>query len=223
LSDEEEARDNATMGARGDGSPAAPRTDRIGATRTPSRDIELALVDAAERVLVRDGPGAVTVRAVAIEAGVAPMGVYNRFGGKDGLVDALLTRGFIGLRDAVAARGEADPIERLRGSGIRYRAFAVANPAHYLAMFDDAIHQDVQSPQVMPYARASFDELVGHVRYAMVGGVLADRDPEEVAQQIWSTVHGAVQLEIKGMLQVPDADRSYHDLLDTVLRGLGRS
>ncbi|HEY4993338.1 MAG TPA: helix-turn-helix domain-containing protein, partial [Nakamurella sp.] len=85
MSDEQEARDNAAMGAPGDESPAAPRTDRTGATRTPSRDIELALVDAAERVLVRDGPGAVTVRAVAIEAGVAPMGVYNRFGGKDGL------------------------------------------------------------------------------------------------------------------------------------------
>src|ERR687893_273816 len=48
--------------------------------RTPSRDLEAALVDAAERVLVRDGLRGLTVRAVATEAGVAPMGVYNRFG-----------------------------------------------------------------------------------------------------------------------------------------------
>ena len=68
------------------------------------RDIEAALSDAAERVLVRDGPDAVTVRAVAAEAGVAPMGVYNRFGGKDGLVDELLSRGFIGLREAIDRR-----------------------------------------------------------------------------------------------------------------------
>ncbi len=190
------------------------------ATRTPSRDVEQALIDAAERVLVRDGPDAVTVRAVAVEAGVAPMGVYNRFGGKDGLVDEVLTRGFLGLRAAVAARDETDPGARLIGSGLRYREFALSHPAHYLAMFDDAIHQDEQSDGVMRCARESFDELVGHVRYGMVAGALADGDAEEIAQQIWSTVHGAVQLEIKGMLQVPDAERTYRDLLLTLYRGL---
>ena len=222
-------RENAAMSAADGGSPikvTAPAKGppaagrRTGAARTPSRDIELALIDAAERVLVRDGPDAVTVRAVAAEAGVAPMGVYNRFGGKDGLVDALLTRGFIALKAAISARGETDPVHRLMGSGLRYREFALSHPAHYLAMFDDSIHQDVTSPEVMAHARASFDELVGHVRYGMVGGALATRDPEEVAQQIWSTVHGAVQLEIKGMLQVPDAERTYRDLLETIYWGL---
>jgi len=198
----------------------ATNPEQTAPTRTPSRDIETALVDAAERVLVRDGPGAVTVRAVALEAGVAPMGVYNRFGGKDGLVDALLTRGFIGLQDAVAGSFEADPAQRLLGSGVRYRQYALSHPAHYLAMFDNAIHQDAQADEVRKCARASFDELVGHVQYAMVGGVLATADPQEIAQQIWSTVHGAVQLEIKGMLLVPDADRAYDALLRTLMAGL---
>ena len=160
------------------------------------------------------------MRAVAVEAGVAPMGVYNRFGGKDGLVDALLTRGFTGLHAAVAAHGETDPSHRLLGSGLRYREYALAHPAHYLAMFDGAIRQDVQSPDVLVCAEASFEELVGHVRYGQVAGVLAAGDPVEVAQQIWSTVHGAVQLEIKGMLQVADAARAYRSLLDLLLRGL---
>ena len=62
--------------------------------RTPSADVERELLAAAETVLVRDGPGGLTVRAVAAEAGIAPMGVYNKLGGKDGLVDALLIRGF---------------------------------------------------------------------------------------------------------------------------------
>src|SRR6478752_9755619 len=188
--------------------------------RTPSRDIEAALIDAAERVLVRDGPEAVTVRAVAAEAGVAPMGVYNRFGGKDGLVDELLSRGFSGLRDAIAPHGETDPVQRLAECGRRYREFALAHPAHYVAMFDDAIHQEATSPAVERLALATFDELVGHVQYAMVGGVLAQADPVRVAQQIWSSVHGAVQLEIKGMLQVPDAQQAYTELIATLFRGL---
>ncbi|MGS0686266.1 TetR/AcrR family transcriptional regulator [Nakamurella sp. GG22] len=190
------------------------------ASRTPSRDVEQALVDAAERVLVREGPEAVTVRAVAVEAGVAPMGIYNRFGGKDGLVDALLIRGFQALRAAIEPRGESDPSERLMNAGLRYRMFALGNSAHYLAMFGNAIHQDAQSPDVGPVAEASFGELVGHVRYGMVGGALRDGDAHEVAQQIWSAVHGAVQLEIKGMVKVPDPERSYRALLETLYRGL---
>jgi len=213
------------MGATGrrDGATAAAvKPAQARPARTPSRDIEIALVDAAERVLVRDGPEAVTVRAVAVEAGVAPMGVYNRFGGKDGLVDELLKRGFTGLRDALLPGGEIDAGERLFGVGLRYREFALSNRAHYLAMFDDAIHQDATAPEVMEIARASFDELVGHVEYAMATRTLAQDDPEEVAQQIWSTVHGAVQLEIKGMLLVPDPDSNYRRLLGMLLRGLQR-
>ena len=203
------------------GSGAPGTITAMGASaRTPSRDIEAALIDAAERVLVRDGPDAVTVRAVAAEAGVAPMGVYNRFGGKDGLVDELLARGFSGLRDAIAAHGETDPVQRLAECGRRYREFALAHPAHYVAMFDDAIHQEETSPAVEQLAKATFAELVGHVQYAMVGGVLAQADPVRVAQQIWSSVHGAVQLEIKGMLQVPDAQQAYGEMIATLFRGL---
>src|SRR3954453_6715114 len=89
--------------------------------RTPSRDLEGALVDAAERVLVRDGLRGMTVRAVATEAGVAPMGVYNRFGSKHGLIAAVLVRGFDGLAESIRARADADPAERLGACGRSYR------------------------------------------------------------------------------------------------------
>src|SRR5450756_1454133 len=99
--------------------------------RTPSADVERELLAAAEAVLIRTGPGGLTVRAVAAEAGIAPMGVYNRLGGKDGLIDALLIKGFDRLRAAVAGRGEPDLLERLRASGLRYREFAIGNRHFY--------------------------------------------------------------------------------------------
>src|SRR4051794_25368312 len=102
-----------------------------GSGRTPSRAVEQALVDAAERVLVRSGIGGLTVRAVATEAEVAPMGVYNRFGNKDGLVAAVLVRGFDGLRAAVTADADPDPIVRLLASGRNYRRVAPAPPPHH--------------------------------------------------------------------------------------------
>jgi AcrR family transcriptional regulator len=194
-------------------------TKRAGA-RTPSRDLESALLDAAEVVLVRDGPAAVTVRTVATEAGVAPMGVYNRFGSKDGLIDALLMRGFNGLRDAVAAHGETDPMERLRASGVRYRQFALANPAQYGVMFGGDLAIGEPSDELQLCARGAFLELVGHVSTAMAAGRLIPAEPMDVAQQIWSTVHGAVSLEMRGNMVASDPEANYLGLLDMILRGL---
>jgi AcrR family transcriptional regulator len=182
--------------------------------------VQSALVDAAEAVLVREGPAAVTVRAVATEAGVAPMGVYNRFGSKEGLVDALLVRGFDGLRKAVAGRGETDPIERLRQSGIRYRLFALANSAHYGVMFGGGMPSGEPSPELMECSAGAFEALVDHVSTAMAAGRLLPGSPNDVAQQIWASVHGAVTLEISGRMFAADAETTYLALLDVLIRGL---
>jgi AcrR family transcriptional regulator len=197
----------------------SPSSKRV-STRTPSRDVQAALVDAAEAVLVRDGPAAVTVRAVAAEAGVAPMGVYNRFGSKEGLIDAILMRAFDGLREAVAGRGELDPLERLRASGERYRQFALAHPKHYAVMFGGAIQHGEFVGELEECASGAFDELVGHVETAMTAGRLIPGEPRAVAQQIWSAVHGAVSLELQGQLGAEDPEASYLALLDLILRGL---
>jgi AcrR family transcriptional regulator len=182
--------------------------------------VQSALVDAAEAVLVREGPAGVTVRAVAIEAGVAPMGVYNRFGSKEGLVDALLVRGFEGLRQAVAARGETDPIERLRESGIRYRQFALANRETYGVMFGGALAAGEPSSELEACAGDAFQALVDHVSTGQAAGRLISGNPQGIAQQIWSAVHGAVTLEMGGRMFAEDPEVNYLDLLDLLVRGL---
>src|SRR5688500_17243970 len=116
------------------------RAERPGSRRTPSRDIEASLVRAADAVLRREGL-----------AGVTAMGVCRRFGSKDGLLDVRLSRGFDGLRAAVAARGEADAVERLRASGVRYREYALANRQYYEAMFVVAPDRP-PSPEVAEHA-----------------------------------------------------------------------
>lgn len=188
--------------------------------RTPSANVERELVSAAEAVLVRDGPGGVTVRAVAAEAGIAPMGVYNRLGGKEGLVDALLIIGFDRLRASIEAGPEPDMLDRLRACGVRYRQFALANPHFYAIMFEDAIPHEHTSDAVAEHAVAAFGALVRNVEGAAAAGQIEAADPREVAQQVWSTVHGAVALELKGLVQTPDPEATYQATLDTVLRGL---
>ena len=188
--------------------------------RTPSRAVEGALVDAAERVLVRDGLGGLTVRAVAAEAAVAPMGVYNRFGNKDGLVAAVLARGFEGLRAATAAAVDEDPLARLMSCGRGYRTFALANPEHYGAMFGAGFAAAAPTEELADRATAAFQVLVDRVGYAMDRGALRDGDRRETAQLIWSAVHGAVSLELAGLIQVPDPGGTYESLLRMLHEGL---
>jgi AcrR family transcriptional regulator len=197
-------------------SPAQP----AGRRRTPSTDIERELIGAAEEVLVRDGPGGLTVRAVAAQAGIAPMGVYNRLGGKDGLVDALLIRGFDMLRAAVAGGSEPDLLGRLWACGLRYREFALANRHFYAIMFEAAIPHESESEEVAVHAAAAFEALVQNVDLAAAAGQIEVPDAREAAQQIWSTVHGAVALEMKDLILTPDPEATYRGTLRMVLRGL---
>src|ERR1700740_2752552 len=120
--------------------------------RTPSADVERELLAAAETAPMREGPCGLAVRAVAAEAGIAPMGVYNRLGGKDGLVDALLIRGFDRLRAAIDApitdTAKPSTHARLFACGLSYRRFALANPHFYAIMFEDSLVHSRDNPEV---------------------------------------------------------------------------
>jgi AcrR family transcriptional regulator len=188
--------------------------------RTPSAEVERELLAAAEAVLVREGPGGLTIRAVAAEAGIAPMSVYNRFGGKDGLVDALLIKGFDRLRAAIEAGQEPDMLARLRASGMRYREFALANSHFYAIMFEGAAPREHDTAEVSEHAAACFGALVRIVELTSAAGAICAPDPFGAAQQIWSAVHGAVALELKGLMPVPDPEASYRELIETIIRGL---
>src|SRR5580692_11160178 len=80
-----------------DGRVRARRRAREGRTPMPTgvaiRDPRGQLFDAAERVLLRDGPGALTSRAVTAEAGVAKGVLHRHFADFDAfLVDLTLAR-----------------------------------------------------------------------------------------------------------------------------------
>jgi len=55
---------------------------------------------------------------------------------------------------------------------------------------------------------------------ASAAGVIAAPDPLEAAQQIWSAVHGAVALELRGLVLTEDPAATYGAFLDTMIRGL---
>jgi AcrR family transcriptional regulator len=188
--------------------------------RTPTAAVGQALVDAAERVLEREGPDAVTVRAVSAQAGVAPMGVYNHLGGKQGLMRALLSRGFAALQAELLRVEGPDPVTRLREAGKAYRRFALAHPRQYELMFDKASWPQQPEGEPAQVDPGAFEALVDHIQAGIGAGLLRPADPYASALQTWCCVHGAVSLELRGLIDAAGADEAYEGLLDFILRGL---
>src|ERR1700677_5004567 len=126
-------------------------------TRTPSSGMERALLTSASEILETEGPDALSVRRIAAAAGVAPMGVYNHFESKFGIVEALFVQGFERLREAIAGtRDIEDPYEALRESGRRYRALALAHPMVYRIMFLRSVPGFEPSDQALEVAGEAF-------------------------------------------------------------------
>jgi AcrR family transcriptional regulator len=183
--------------------------------------MEAALLASAADILETEGPDGLSVRRIAAAANVAPMGVYNHFESKFGIVEALFTQGFERLREAMVGIAEIqDPYEALREAGRRYRALALAHPMAYQVMFLRAVPGFEPSVGAVEAAARAFDSLVAAVQRAMAGGVIADESPTETAQLIWAGIHGWVSLELLGIGFVEDQAAGFDRVCRTLLRGL---
>ena len=189
-------------------------------TRTPSSDVRSALLEAAADLLETAGPDALSVRRIAAAAQVAPMGVYNHFDGKHGIVEALWVEAFDRLRLTMESlQGVDDPGEALIEGFRRYRALARAHPMAYRLMFLDAVPGFAPSPEAAWTAALSFEALVEAVRRAMESGAVAAGDAVQMAQVIWAAVHGWVSLELDGMIFLADADAGAETMARSLVDG----
>jgi len=182
--------------------------------------VTASLESAALELLEESGTQALTVREVAARAGVAPMGVYSRFGSKDGLLETLFVTGFGMLNAAIDAPSSAGALKRLLLSTRAYRRFALDHPQLYHLMFEQMATLEL-SEESITTATQTFATLVRHVTACMDTGELATGDAVEVSQQIWSAIHGAVSLEIADVHFAKDREGSYTAMIDAMLIGLG--
>lgn len=190
-------------------------------TRTPSSTVETALLAAASRVLEQEGPDALTVRHIANEAQVAPMGVYSRFKSKAGIIEALFRNGFQMLAAQLAAvDAAADPADALLEAGRRYRHQAITYPALYQLMFTHSVSGFEPSDVAKLDALLAFEELVTILRRGIAAGVFRDDDPLTLAQIFWAACHGWVSLEISGIGFASDADAGHEAMCRALLDGL---
>jgi AcrR family transcriptional regulator len=158
-------------------------------------DLRRALIDAARRLLERDGPSALSLRAVAREAGVSPAAPYHHFKDKAELLDAVAHEGWEMLDAAlVRARDGADSIrDRMVSLGVAYVCFARDHPALYRVMYDCS-----RDKEGLPeHVHADNDSAYCRVRDTLIeaGADASDEVGLELATVAsWCAAHGLAEM-----------------------------
>ncbi|WP_327583047.1 TetR/AcrR family transcriptional regulator [Nonomuraea sp. NBC_00507] len=180
--------------------------------------VRAAILDAATRLLVTEGPAALTVRRIAGEVGCSTKVIYTLFGGKDGLGEALWLEGFARFeRRLLAVSALDDPLACLHAGLEAYRDYALAETDYYRVMFQGALPGLQPGPEAVATAKRTFELLVRRVQDCLEPGLLRGGTAEEIADLLWMAVHGAVSLEISGFFHEPEATRRYRALCSSVL------
>ncbi len=160
-------------------------------------DTRADILAAALAILRDEGHASLTVRHVAAQAGCSTIGVYTWFGGKDGLVDAILLDGFGRFADALArARPRKSPLGTLLGQAVAYRRWALDNRTSYEVMFMGAVPGHVAGDEIQVVGLLAYDLLRNEVVAAQARDVIDESDADSVAMAMWGLVHGLVSLEI---------------------------
>ena len=157
-------------------------------------DLSRALILAGRRILEKEGPAALSLRAVAREAGVSPAAPYHHFKDKGDLLAAVASEGWHELGEAiVAARSEApDPKRGLDAIGFAYVTFARANPNLYRLMYDTACDQED-----MPDHAKDETSGWGQVRASLLSVGMDPTDELELKLATiaaWCAAHGVAEM-----------------------------
>ncbi|THA31314.1 TetR/AcrR family transcriptional regulator [Streptomyces sp. A1277] len=168
-------------------------TRQAGGQRTAAERRRRELLEAADRVVLRDGPGA-SMNAIAAEAGITKPILYRHFGDKGGLYRALAKRHTDALLSALRAAldAPADRRRRVEATLDTYLAAIEARPQVYRFLMhpsDDATPSPEQGFDVgrhsAPLLRRLGEEL------ATVIAERVDLGPDSQAMaRIWG--HGIV-------------------------------
>lgn len=180
-------------------------------------ELRPALIEAGLTLARQGGISAMTMRNVTREAGVSPSAAYRHFDDHRALVVAVALAAHDHLAEAIEARvgplvaGAANTadaaVARLRGVGLGYIDFALAEPGWYelaLYTFDPGVGEGKPAVEVAHEVPAAFAMLLGALDGCLEAGVLTAAQREHAEWPCWSAVHGFADIATRGPLQGQD-------------------
>jgi AcrR family transcriptional regulator len=198
----------------------------MGRPREHDDETRMALRAAAERLVEKGGPAALTVRGVAREAGTTTRAVYSVFGSRDGLlVDAVAQGAFEFLFERIGALEETDdPVADLIDLGMNgFRPLVLEHPALYRIAFQRAVPGMQAGPELTAARTRAWNQLAAKVGRLEAVGLLGEKSVAEAAVEFNAMLEGVANAELRGAVlrNLPEGDeeRAWRDALATVIRG----
>jgi AcrR family transcriptional regulator len=197
-----------------------PRTRRYLRTKQ-------AILDAALGIINQQGPDALSMRELADRIDYSPAGLYEYFGGKDEIIEAICQQGHEELAAYMDAVDRSLPLKGyMMGIGQAYIRFALNYPDHFLLMFTSATPPEmrVKDPVDGLVEGSSFGILVQAIQRGIAEGVYTARPSYgwlEMAYAAWAMVHGIAMLRITSLEEFDqDFDAADRLALAVLHRGL---
>jgi len=181
-----------------------PATGRTRNARGQGGQLRGDIVRSAAELLDETGDaGAVTLRAVARQAGISAPSIYAHFADREAILLAVVQEEFDALTAHLAATAADDPVTGMLAWCTAYLDYAAAHPQRYLvmlggiwnaqrAMADEVIARD----DVAALGQAALADLVGRLQACVTAGRSSSTDPMADAMVLWVALHGLAHQRI---------------------------
>lgn len=159
------------------------------------------VLEAAERLLVIEGPDALSMRRLATELGTSYQVVYTRIGGKADVVRALHDDGFARLTRAAADASEDREADDLVAFAQSYFDFAERHPVLFDVMMGMPIPEFVRDERARKVEWEGFRATWVAACRAWLDARLPERPrgaSVRLAWRLWTAVHGITVVHLAG-------------------------
>ena len=194
----------------------------MGRRKEHDEQTRAALLAAAEQLIAQHGAEAASVRAVADAIGATTRAVYSVFGSKDGLLEALATRLFEMLSDAIDACGSTDdPIVDVVDASVHgFRRTALDHPALYGLVFLRIVPDLRLGAEFNEVAAGAWSRLRARIERVGERGGLGVTSVDDATRSVHALTEGLATMELRGMLDsAGDAEQIWRQAVSALLHG----
>ena len=166
-------------------------------------DLKNALIKAGVEILAKDGVSGLSLRKVAMKAGVSHAAPYAHFADKQALIAAISTEGFRQLYErvsGVAEKYQNQPEKQLVEVAWAYVQFAMDDPDRFKVMFSGVLEKEKEYPDFVTESQRNFQLVKMIVEVNQASGRLRSGDSALVALSAWGIIHGFIMLMLEGQI-----------------------
>ena len=179
-----------------------------------------AILDAAEALLGETGGADFSMRSLGQRCGYSAPTVYHYFGGKDGVIEALLETRLAELVERLEREPcSRDPQEELRDLFVGLIDFNGRNPG-FLALMHTLSTKGEGRP-APPALERLRERFTGRIDALCQAGKLGELDAQAAGQMLWALMHGLIWLPVLEP-DVAWAPKLPERSFTTLLRGMSR-